>query len=96
MFTFNIAESVNFLTYVRTYNKKFAFTSFRVKFDKVLCKKNKGIYTFRAQGQIYHYINDLVPLDGRPSYLQLYFYDTERELKNCVDDTGRLDSSIIA
>ena len=96
LFTSNTVESTNFLTYVRTYNNKFAFTSFGVKFDRDLCRRNKGIYTFRAQGQIYHYINDLTPLDGHPSYLQLYFYDTEHELDNRVYDIGRLDSSTVA
>ena len=39
-----------FRTYVRTYNNTFAFTSFGVKYDKNLCMRNKGIYTFRVQG----------------------------------------------
>ena len=81
---------------MRTYNNKFAFTSFGVKFDTNLCRRNRVIYTFRVQGQIYHYINDLIPEDGYPSYLQLYFYDTEHELENRVNDVERLDPSIIS
>ncbi|KAG6730872.1 hypothetical protein I3842_01G101300, partial [Carya illinoinensis] len=96
LFTSNTDESTHFKTYVRTYNNKFAFTSFGVKFDRDLCRRNRGIYTFRTQGQIYHYINDLIPLNGRPSYLQLYFYDTEHELENRISDSNRMNPSIIA
>ncbi|KAF5461688.1 hypothetical protein F2P56_017766 [Juglans regia] len=96
LFTSNTDESTHFRTYIRTYNNKFAFTSFGVKFDKDLCRGNRGIYTFRTQGQIYHYINDLLPSNGCPSYLQLYFYDTEHELENRISDSNRMDPSIIA
>ncbi|KAG6695627.1 hypothetical protein I3842_09G107500 [Carya illinoinensis] len=96
LFTSNTDESAHFKTYVRTYNNKFAFTSFGVKFDEDLCRRNRGIYTFRTQGQIYHYINDLIHLNGRPSYLQLYFYDTEHELENRISDSDRMNPSIIA
>ncbi|KAG7986606.1 hypothetical protein I3843_03G089800 [Carya illinoinensis] len=96
LFTSNTDESVHFKTYVRTYNNKFAFTSFGVKFNKDLCRWNRGVYTFRTQGQIYHYIDDLIPLNGRPSYLQLYFYDTEHELENRISDSDRMNPSIIA
>jgi hypothetical protein len=77
------------------FNNKFALTSFDVKYDKNLCKRNKGIYTFRVQGQVYDYINDLLPLDGHPSYLKLYFYDTEHEIENQIYDSDRLNPSIL-
>lgn len=99
LFTSNSAESIKFLTYVRTYINKFAFTSFEVTFDWYLCNNNnnnKGIYIFQAHGQIYHYINDLLRLDRHPSYLQLYFFDNEYELENRVYNSGRLNPSIIA
>ncbi|XP_062093997.1 uncharacterized protein LOC133800034 [Humulus lupulus] len=96
LFTRNTNQSIHFRTYIRTYNNKFAFTSFGVNFDKDLCRRNKGIYTFRTQGQIYHYINDLLPSNGRPSYLQLYFYDTDNELQNQILDSDRMVPSIVA
>ncbi|XP_042944678.1 uncharacterized protein LOC122278566 [Carya illinoinensis] len=96
LFVSNTAESTQFRTYVRTYNNKFAFTSFGVKFDRNLCRRNRGIYTFRAQGQIYHYLPDLIPSDGQPSNLQLYFYDIEHEFENRIVDSIRMDPSIIA
>lgn len=61
-----------------------------------LCKSNKGTYTFRAQGQIYHYIGDLIRVDGLRSYLYLYFHDTIHKLENCITNLGRLNMSIIA
>ncbi|XP_060966757.1 uncharacterized protein LOC133035082 isoform X2 [Cannabis sativa] len=96
LFTSNSDESQNFRTYVRTYNSNFAFTSFGVKYDKDLCRSNKGIYTFRVQGQIYHYINQLVPPDNHPKYLQLYFYDTEHELENRFNFSDKLSLSTLS
>ncbi|KAK9102758.1 hypothetical protein Sjap_020012 [Stephania japonica] len=79
LFTSKTKETDEFLNYVRTYNNNFGFTSFGVKCDKTLSRKNMGVYTFRVQGQIYHYINNLRPVSDEPSFLQLYFYDTEHE-----------------
>ncbi|GJY39409.1 hypothetical protein Tco_0425773 [Tanacetum coccineum] len=41
-----------FRTYIRTYNNVFAFTSLGVKSDSSLTRRNKGVYTFRVQGQV--------------------------------------------
>ena len=95
LFTSNSEESIEFLKYIRTYNNTFACTSFGVKYDQNFCESNKGIYTFRVQGQVYHYINDLLPLDDHPSYLQLYFYDTEHEEQNKLYNSNRLKPSIL-
>ncbi|TXG64505.1 hypothetical protein EZV62_011499 [Acer yangbiense] len=42
LFTSSSNESIEFRKYVCTYNNTFAFTSFGVKYDKNLCKRNKG------------------------------------------------------
>ncbi|PON63297.1 hypothetical protein PanWU01x14_132070 [Parasponia andersonii] len=42
-------DALEFQKYIQTYNNNFAFTSFGVKYDKNLCKNDKGIYTFRVQ-----------------------------------------------
>nr|XP_016495795.1 PREDICTED: uncharacterized protein LOC107814837 [Nicotiana tabacum] len=55
----NSEESEHFRTYVRMYNNMFAFTSLRVKYDRDLAKRNRGIYTFRVQKKMYHFIDDL-------------------------------------
>ena len=61
-----------------------------MKYDKNLCKRNRGIYTFRVQGQVYHFINEMLPSNNEPSYLQLYFYDTEHELEHRIQSSTKM------
>ncbi|KAG5576740.1 hypothetical protein H5410_056874 [Solanum commersonii] len=67
---------------IRVYNSIFAFTSFGIKVDKHLASSRKGVYSFKAQGQIYHDLPSLIPNNDRLRYFQLYFYDTDHELAN--------------
>ncbi|CAG8505033.1 6938_t:CDS:2, partial [Scutellospora calospora] len=64
------------------YNSVFAFISMGVKLDKKLANGENSVYTFRAQGGIYHTIGSLYPNDEIPKFLQLYIYDTEHEINN--------------
>ncbi|XP_022853134.1 uncharacterized protein LOC111374654 [Olea europaea var. sylvestris] len=80
LFTFK--EPMEFKKIARGYNNHFVFTSFGVKYDKEFFKAYRGIYTFRVQGQVYHYVNRLMPEKKMSFYMQLYFYDTENELQN--------------
>ncbi|KAG5533661.1 hypothetical protein RHGRI_027744 [Rhododendron griersonianum] len=89
------AESTHFLQYIRPYNNAFMFTSFGVHLDRKLAIRYKGIYTFRAQGQIYHFINSLYPPGKHPSYLQLYFYDTQKEVDHRICDQKDLEPIMI-
>lgn len=89
------AESTHFLQYIRPYNNAFMFTSFGVHLDRKLAIRYKGIYTFRAQGQIYHFINSLYPPGKHPSYLQLYFYDTQKEVDHRIRDQKDLEPIMI-
>ncbi|XP_070041715.1 uncharacterized protein [Nicotiana tomentosiformis] len=91
----NTEESEYFQTYIRTYNNMFIFTSLGVKYDKELAKRNCGIYTFRVQGQMYHFIDDLVPSNEKPKNLQLYFYDRDNELANRMAYSSRVNESIV-
>ncbi|CAH1440547.1 unnamed protein product [Lactuca virosa] len=50
-----------------------------VELDDDLSNIKSRVYTFRANGAIYHIIDQLVPRDGLPRYLQLYFYDSETD-----------------
>lgn len=84
LFVSNSEEANEFRTFVRTYNSSFAFTSFGVIYDKSLCKRTQGIYTFRIQGQVYHFINELQSSGDKLSHLQLYFYDTDKEVENRI------------
>ncbi|XP_075108682.1 uncharacterized protein LOC107781498 [Nicotiana tabacum] len=91
----NTEESENFRTYIRTYNNMFAFTSLGVKYDKELARRNCGIYTFRVQGQMYHFIDDLIPSNKKPRNLPLYFYDYDNELANRMACLTRVNESIV-
>lgn len=84
------AEAKTFRTYIRTYNNHFAFTSLGVKADANLSKRNNGVYTFRVQGQVYHFLNDLLSESNNAKNLQLYFHDTEHELQNRLACCPRL------
>ncbi|PWA39762.1 hypothetical protein CTI12_AA569020 [Artemisia annua] len=50
--------------------------------------------TFESNNGIYHRIDQLVPRDGQPRYLQLYFYDPETELSHRLIWTN-LDRQIV-
>ncbi|XP_035838840.1 uncharacterized protein LOC110906363 [Helianthus annuus] len=65
---------------IRAYNTNFSFASMGVTLDDTLNNMRDGVYTFRAHKGIYHRIDQLVPRDGTPRYLQLYFYDPDTEL----------------
>ncbi|KAG5537451.1 hypothetical protein RHGRI_024770 [Rhododendron griersonianum] len=90
------ADSAHFLHYVKPYNEIFAFTSMGVHLDPMYAKRTNGIYTFRAQGQIYHFIDSLYPSKEMPSYLQLYFYDTQKEIELRKGDKDKLQPRIIS
>ncbi|XP_076913979.1 uncharacterized protein LOC143572814 [Bidens hawaiensis] len=51
-----------------------------VTLDRTLANMKDGVYTFRAHKGIYHKVDQLVPRDGTPRYLQLCFYDPDIEL----------------
>ncbi|XP_060172388.1 uncharacterized protein LOC132603376 [Lycium barbarum] len=89
-------ESNHFRTYVRTYNNMFAFTSLGVKYNKELATKTQGIYTFKVQGQMYHFINNLIPSNNEARNLQLYFYDKEDDIVNKMAFSENLNRLVIA
>ncbi|KAI3496584.1 hypothetical protein L1887_38949 [Cichorium endivia] len=69
---------------IRAYNTNFSFTSMGVTLDKALSNMKSGVYKFRANGGIYHNIDQLVSRDGIPRYLQLYFYDSETDFTHRI------------
>ncbi|KAG5598904.1 hypothetical protein H5410_030274 [Solanum commersonii] len=91
----NNETSKLFRTYIRTYNNMFAFTSLGANYDKDLANRNKGIYTFRVQGKMYHFIDDLIPSGERIKNLQLYYFDSENELKNRMACSDKLNQQIV-
>ncbi|XP_027169321.1 uncharacterized protein LOC113769034 [Coffea eugenioides] len=89
-------EAIEFRRCVRSYNNMFAFTSIGVNCDKSLNESYNGIYTFRIQGQMYHFINQLIPDDGEKARnVQLYFFDTEHETVNRLSISNRFQRSLI-
>ena len=77
LFIGNDEESFHFRNNARTYNNNLGFTSFAAKYDSEQTKNTTGVYTFRVQGQVYHFRNGLVRSDDRSSVIQLYFFDTD-------------------
>ncbi|KAI5408977.1 hypothetical protein KIW84_054704 [Lathyrus oleraceus] len=73
-----------------------SFTSLGVHVDESLVATGRGIYTFRAQGAIYHKIGGFHPNQGsRPRYLQLYIYDTDHELQNRMRENPILNQAVV-
>ncbi|XP_057791098.1 uncharacterized protein LOC131008222 [Salvia miltiorrhiza] len=82
LFTSESQEAMDFRRNIRSYNSIFSFTSFEVKLDKELASSRRGIYSFRAQGMVYHDLPGLTPQDSTPCFFQLYFYETGSEVEN--------------
>ncbi|XP_074315739.1 uncharacterized protein LOC141651949 [Silene latifolia] len=66
-----------------------------VKKDHEFAHRNRGIYTFRVQGQVYHFINDILPTEERPRYIQLYFYDTDHEMMHRLQISSDFQRRVI-
>ena len=78
-------KSFNFRVGIRMYNSLFAFTSLGGKVDKSV-NNGTGPYVFRLNGQNYHRIGSLLPIEGEnPSFAQLYIYDTDNEIGHRID-----------
>jgi hypothetical protein len=69
---------------IRHYNSLFAFTSLGVNIGPSV-NTGSGLYVFRINGVVHHRIGSLLPAPShRPEYAQLYIYDTENEVSNCL------------
>ena len=89
-------EGKHFRKHIRSYNHIFSFTSCGVHIDERLATTGRGIYSFRAQGAIYHNIGGFYPDTGsRPHFLQLYIYDTEHELENRMLENPDLHETLV-
>jgi hypothetical protein len=64
------------------YNPVLAFISFGAKVDESVIR-GTGPYSFCIQGELYHKIGSLCPVEGqRPQFAQLYIHDTKHEHQN--------------
>ncbi|CDP15131.1 unnamed protein product [Coffea canephora] len=90
LFTGEAEECEHFRRNARTYNNNVAFTSLGAKYDRELTKNRNGLYTFRVQGQVYHFLDGLQSRDDTASGIQLYFFDTDEELARRVAGSPKL------
>ncbi|XP_072077937.1 uncharacterized protein [Arachis hypogaea] len=89
-------EGNHFRKHIHGYNYVFSFTSCGVHIDEQLATSSHGIYTFRAQGSMYHSIGRFHPDQGaHPRFLQLYIYDTAHELQIRMLDNTQLHESLV-
>ncbi|KAG5525404.1 hypothetical protein RHGRI_031907 [Rhododendron griersonianum] len=96
LFSEQTSDGRHFRKNIRAYNHVFSFTSMGVHVDEQLAGGSRGVYTFRAQGTIYHRIGRLLPYsDQRPRFLQLYIYDTDHEVENRMEESNGLRQHII-
>ena len=90
------SESRHFRQHIRSYNHVLSFTSLGVHMDENIVATGRGIYSFRAQGAMYHRIGGFFPNEGsRPRFLQLYIYDIAHELQNRMLETPHLHQTIV-
>uniref|UniRef100_A0A803KZG7 Helitron helicase-like domain-containing protein n=2 Tax=Chenopodium quinoa TaxID=63459 RepID=A0A803KZG7_CHEQI len=96
LYTDQTPIGVDFRYNLRKLNHIHAFTSMGVHIDESLANAQQGVYTFRAQGSIYHKIGGLLSngSDCRPRFLQLYIYDTEHEIENRLAENSTCDETL--
>ncbi|PWA65551.1 hypothetical protein CTI12_AA334870 [Artemisia annua] len=74
----------------------FAMTSLGAEIDHSV-NNGQGPYVFKVSGQIYHQLGAMCPESGAPpKFLQLYIYDTEAEVANCLYNFQRTGRSLRA
>ncbi|KAL7212474.1 hypothetical protein ACSBR2_015211 [Camellia fascicularis] len=96
IFSNQTVEGRHFRQNIRSYNHVFSFTSIGVHVDGNLATRTRGVYTFCAQGSIYHKIGSLLPNSSdRPRYLQLYVYDTNHENENRMSENEELHLDLL-
>ena len=90
------SDAKYFQKHIRYFNSHFSFTSFGVSVDHNLASaRGTGVYCFKAHGQIYHRLDQLVPGGRGPRHMQLYFYDTDETIAHRVKRSPKLDTSMI-
>ncbi|MCL7025289.1 hypothetical protein MKW94_014643 [Papaver nudicaule] len=61
LYTVQSEDGAHFRKHIHSYNHVLAFTSIGVRIDNELANSKKGVYTYRAQGTMYHKIGSLIP-----------------------------------
>ncbi|XP_074357752.1 uncharacterized protein LOC141697344 [Apium graveolens] len=87
-------KSRHFKHYIIVYNCMFQFTSTGGKINKSI-NRGSSPYCFHLQGQNYHLVGSLVPLDGSSSkFCQLYIYETQNEVENRINTMGGASDNV--
>ena len=82
LYTSQDPNSQHFQDHTRWFNGHFSFTTFACDYDQNLASARDGVYTFKANGQIYHNLHSFGKRDENSSHLQLYFYDDDPSLSH--------------
>ena len=88
----NDDSSKHFRKFIRAYNSLMSFTSCGAN---IQTSAGQGLFSLRIHGEMYHRIDSLLPNEGEPKFLQLYFYETDNELANRQNAFKNLEPKII-
>ncbi len=76
-------SSKEFRTKIRCYNSALALSSIGVEPGETFKFDNRGPWTYKISGQVYHSLGNIFPnTNASPVFSQLYVYDREHELIN--------------
>jgi len=97
----NDVDARHFCNNIWFFNGHFSFTPLYCRLDSATTsRKNSGIYTFHAHGQIYHNIRSFGREECKePRHLELYFYDDDPNLEHryrrCREEKCQKDKEVI-
>ena len=95
------SDARHFRDNIRFFNGHFSFTSLYCCLDSMTTNvRDSGIYTFRAQGMMYHNIKSFGREGGAEhKHLELYFYDDDPSLEHryrkCREEHQQKDKEVI-
>jgi hypothetical protein len=93
MYFKQIFKDKHFLDNIRAYNQMFSMTSFGAEIDNSV-NNGRAPYVFKISGQIHHWIGTICPTNiNEPKFMQLYVYDTDREVDNRMKAFGGRERS---
>ena len=85
--------SKRFLANIRKYNSCFQMTSFGASKE---IREQGFMPTFKVQGQIYHRAGSLLPAEGEPQFLHIYFMgDQAREVQQRCANIPDLQQNVV-
>ncbi len=83
LYTEDNEKSKEFRKNIRCYNSALALSSVGVELGTTFKFDNRGPWTYKISGQIYHSLGTILPnANSTPVFSQLYVYDKENELTN--------------